>query len=140
MDICTQLQDAVDDLGKEMYSSIFYLNTKHDYAPFPDDVHARPPELKHQPERDPPETFKANGRELAHDIVAQVKQIEALIQALPGLDKTEEEQMERVAALEETLREVETRHRQVLADREALQSRTEALILDCTTQIRQASD
>ncbi|ORY86886.1 mediator complex, subunit Med21 [Protomyces lactucae-debilis] len=140
MDICTQLQDAVDMLGKEMYSALFYLNTKHDYLAFPDDVMARPPDLKVQPERDEPATFKANQQELARDIVGQVKQIEQLVQALPGLTSTEAEQIQRVAALEETLRVVEARHHEVLKEREALQAQTEAVILDCTIRMRTAGD
>lgn len=55
--------------------------------------------------------------ELSDDIVAKAKQIESLVEALPGIDRDEAQQLEQLALIQQELAAVET----ALADEERVQ-------------------
>ncbi|KAI6819843.1 hypothetical protein KC332_g9740 [Hortaea werneckii] len=65
------------------------------------------PEEEKPPVPDTPENFERALRELAQAMVLQEQQMEVLINSLPGLERNEAEQVQRMKALEAELREVE---------------------------------
>ncbi|KAI6909348.1 hypothetical protein D0869_04133 [Hortaea werneckii] len=65
------------------------------------------PEEEKPPVPDTPENFERALRELAQAMVLQEQQMEVLINSLPGLERNEAEQVQRMRALEAELREVE---------------------------------
>ncbi|KAI7267647.1 hypothetical protein KC345_g7883 [Hortaea werneckii] len=65
------------------------------------------PEEEKPPVPDTPENFERALRELAQAMVLQEQQMEVLINSLPGLERSEAEQVQRMKALEAELREVE---------------------------------
>ncbi|KAL9114449.1 MAG: hypothetical protein Q9227_001530 [Pyrenula ochraceoflavens] len=127
-DILTQLQTCYDQLNTQFYATICYINLRHslvapqdpsdpyinqrilsdpqDIDPYSDQNFPR----KLQPE--PAADFEEAKRELAHDLVLKEKQIESLIENLPGINATEQEQEERIRALAKELREVEKQRKQ----------------------------
>lgn len=98
MDRLTQLQDAIDQTAKMFLNSIHYLHTKAAMVPLNDSIPIVAPNVM----ADPPELFRQSTHELATDIVKKAKEIDALIDALPGVQLTEAEQ---IAALEELERQ-----------------------------------
>ncbi|KAI6866538.1 hypothetical protein KC343_g3322 [Hortaea werneckii] len=65
------------------------------------------PEEEKPPVPDTPENFERALRELAQAMVLQEQQMEVLINSLPGLERNEAEQVQRMRELEAELREVE---------------------------------
>ncbi|KAL9617468.1 MAG: hypothetical protein Q9160_007731 [Pyrenula sp. 1 TL-2023] len=120
-DLLTQLQICFDQLATQFYATTSYLTSRHTLCPptSPSDPHLRSELLTPGPEDtnpdlpqlslrpDSPSTFAAAQRELAQDLVAKEKQIEYLIENLPGSRATEEEQEARLRELEGQLRRVE---------------------------------
>jgi len=102
MDSITQLQDEIEKLLVIMSSTISYLTTRSNFKQVSADV---PVTKKRNPEKvDTPEVFEENKNELIHDLVVKAKQIEHLIQSLPG-PEPEEQQVMRLARLEEEMNE-----------------------------------
>ncbi|KAL8682461.1 MAG: hypothetical protein Q9186_001504 [Xanthomendoza sp. 1 TL-2023] len=110
-DILTQLQDCLDQLSTQFYASYRYLTTHHPSLPtLPPNPHNPPfPASDHNPHQRPdtPTTFASAQGELASDLVEKVKEIEFLISQLPGLESSEESQVERIRQLEDELKKVE---------------------------------
>ena len=65
-----------------------------------------------------PATFTAAQKELAEDIMTKTKQINDLLDRLPGLDRSQEAQEARIAELEEELKSVEVERKVALGERE----------------------
>ncbi|KIW02178.1 uncharacterized protein PV09_06341 [Verruconis gallopava] len=145
-DRLTQLQDALDQLFTQMFASITYIDTRHPASTIPGQVdqHAavRPPinesgqdapaptvdpDTRHIPEE--PRRFHATLQELAQDLVLKQAQIEALIESLPGLGNSQEDQEKRIEELEGELKEVQVLREQARIEKERLLSTVEAKIL-----------
>ncbi|KAL8631362.1 hypothetical protein Q9189_002872 [Teloschistes chrysophthalmus] len=77
---------------------------------------------------DTPRTFAAAQQELAHDLILKVKQIEELVGTLPGLERNEEVQRERLKELERELEVVEEDRRGAVREREEWLGRLEGVI------------
>ncbi|KAL8642610.1 MAG: hypothetical protein Q9228_000703 [Teloschistes exilis] len=77
---------------------------------------------------DTPRTFAAAQQELAHDLILKVKQIEELVGTLPGLERNEEVQRERLKELEQELKMVEEDRRGAVGEREEWLGRLEGVI------------
>ncbi|KEQ70573.1 hypothetical protein M436DRAFT_53259 [Aureobasidium namibiae CBS 147.97] len=108
-DRLTQLQDCLDDLATQMFASIRYIQTRHQFAAIPD-----------QPDI-----------ELARDLVLKEQQIEYLISVLPGIGESEANQSQRIQALEKELREADEERKVALAEREAMLVKLAALAGEC---------
>ena len=78
---------------------------------------------------DSPITFAAAAGELARDLVQKQKQIEALIDSLPGLEKSEEDQVRRIQELDRELKDMEEERKGVVEERERLLDRVENVIV-----------
>src|SRR6186713_2075234 len=66
------------------------------------------------------ESFAKDLREVSRDIVIKEQQIEALIANLPGLSKTEEDQVRQMRELERQLKEIEGERLEAVRERERL--------------------
>ncbi|MCJ1256464.1 RNA polymerase II mediator complex subunit [Lignoscripta atroalba] len=75
-----------------------------------------------------PVAFNAALHELAHDLVLKEQQIEYLIGVLPGIEKSEQEQEERIKVLAAELREVEKERREIVGEKEELVERLDRVI------------
>ena len=77
---------------------------------------------------DPPHIFEEALKELAQDLVVKEQQIEYLIDALPGIGKSEVEQVNRIRDLESQLREVETRRQEAVKEKQRCIERLDGVI------------
>ena len=121
-------KDATDkstQLSTQFYATLCYINLRHTLLapqdptdPYinqrilsdPQDADQFAQYRKLEP--DSPEIFEDAMRELARDLVTKEKQIESLIDSLPGMNTSEEEQEERIKSLAQELREVEKEKKQ----------------------------
>ncbi|KAF1992515.1 hypothetical protein K402DRAFT_8042 [Aulographum hederae CBS 113979] len=78
---------------------------------------------------DPPQIFHQRIKELAQDMVTKQKQIEFLIAALPSLETSEREQVERIRELDGQLEEMEGRKREAVEMKERLLERLDGRII-----------
>ncbi|OLL24265.1 Mediator of RNA polymerase II transcription subunit 21 [Neolecta irregularis DAH-3] len=136
MDRITQLQDALDQLAIRFYSTLNHLNTQHDFVPFPGQTKATDPHLQVSSA----EEFDASKRELAKDIVSKAREIDLLIESLPGITATENEQMERIRNLQVELDKVQQEQKQVFSERDILRTRLDELITSFASQKGSAQD
>ncbi|KAL8847505.1 MAG: hypothetical protein Q9221_007460 [Calogaya cf. arnoldii] len=131
-DRLTQLQDCLDHLATQFYASLRYLSSHHpSSSTLPPNPHVPPfPATDTNPHQRPdtPTTFAGAQRELASDLVEKVKEIESLTGMLPGLDKSEENQVNRIRELEEVLRTVEDERRAAVSERDECLGRLEEVI------------
>lgn len=67
--------------------------------------------------------------ELARDLIVKSKQIEFLIQSLPGIGVSEEEQQGRLRNLEQQLKEAEQERVRAIEDKERARERLETVIV-----------
>ncbi|KAL8941564.1 MAG: hypothetical protein Q9216_002154, partial [Gyalolechia sp. 2 TL-2023] len=77
---------------------------------------------------DSPTTLQAAQKELAADLVLKVKEIEELVGTLPGLDKNEEVQRDRIRELNGELKLAEEERRIAVAEREVWVEKVEGAI------------
>ncbi|TFY75178.1 hypothetical protein EWM64_g8834 [Hericium alpestre] len=83
-----------------MSSSIAYLTSRTNFVQVSQDI---PVTKQRNPDKvDPPDVFEANKKELVTDLMTKAKQVELLIQSLPA-PEPEEEQAQRLQALEEEM-------------------------------------
>lgn len=101
-------------------------------APGPEDANAELPQLSLRP--DTPSEFAAAQRELAADLVAKERQIEYLIQNLPGVRSSEAEQETRLAALAEELRRAQAERKTKKAETRTWVTRLETVVLEGVAQ------
>ncbi|KAI7892650.1 uncharacterized protein EV154DRAFT_504397 [Mucor mucedo] len=97
MDRLTQLQDAIDAMARMFTNSIYYVHEKSGMAELNKDIPVAQPKIQ----ADEPHVFQENMRELASDLVKKAKEIDALIEVLPGIDQTEDEQIDLLRSLEQ---------------------------------------
>ncbi|KAI9867513.1 MAG: RNA polymerase II mediator complex subunit [Trichoglossum hirsutum] len=112
-DRLTQLQDALDQLATQFYSTIRYLNSHHDYSPLSSEAKHSTDDIR----PDPPGLFAQRQRELARDLVVKEQQIEYLIGVLPGIGTSEREQEARLKTLEGELKEAERERQEAMRER-----------------------
>ncbi|OZJ05585.1 hypothetical protein BZG36_01722 [Bifiguratus adelaidae] len=88
MDRVTQLQDAIDQLSRIFVNSIHYVHSKANMKELSPSLPVVAPNMQ----ADPPEVFSQNLQELVSDIVRKTKEVDALIDVLPGIRHSEQEQ------------------------------------------------
>ncbi|CAI2167427.1 18017_t:CDS:2 [Funneliformis geosporum] len=96
MDRLTQLQDGIDEVRVE------YLNRAQ--------VHVDQDQVK----------FRESQRELVQDIVKKSKQIELLIENLPGMQNSEQEQIDMIKELNKEMHEANLEYLKAVEDAESL--------------------
>ncbi|KAH9939039.1 uncharacterized protein BXZ73DRAFT_89121 [Epithele typhae] len=102
MDRITQLQDEIQQLLTIMSSTIAYLTSRANFLQVSQDVPVT--KSRNAEKYDASDVFEANKKELVTDLIVKAKQVEFLIQSLPEPDP-EEQQVERLQALEEEMNE-----------------------------------
>ena len=76
----------------------------------------------------PASTFSAAQKELAHDLILKSRQIQGLIDALPGVERGREEQEQRIGALEVELQEARRERAGVEGERRRMVERVETVL------------
>ncbi|CAF9934489.1 MAG: RNA polymerase II mediator complex subunit [Heterodermia speciosa] len=104
-DVLTQLQDCLEQNAPPLASS--------NVSP------SQPQNNTTNEPRSSSTLFAASQQELAQDLIKKTQQIEALIDILPGLGRSQEVQEARIAALEEELKTVEVERKIAVGEREA---------------------
>ncbi|KAF2034137.1 hypothetical protein EK21DRAFT_57115 [Setomelanomma holmii] len=149
-DILTQIQDEIDFLLNMMQSQVSYIKRNAPPSVPPGqqrvdtfaEVQAKTstentqtstipsqPTQPAQPEPVSQEQFQEDLKEMARDVVLKQQQMEALIANLPGLNVSEEQQIERMKQLERELEELETERAQAVKVKEALLKKVEDKIM-----------
>ncbi|KAH7072028.1 mediator complex, subunit Med21 [Paraphoma chrysanthemicola] len=149
-DILTQIQDEIDFLLNMMQSQMSYIKRNAPPSVPPGqqrvdtfaEVQAKTsnentqtstnpsqPTQPAQPEQVSQEQFQEDIKEFARDVVLKQQQMEALIASLPGLNVSEEQQIERMKQLERELEELETERTQAVKEKEVLLRKVEDKIM-----------
>ncbi|KAF8455031.1 mediator complex, subunit Med21 [Kalaharituber pfeilii] len=124
MDRLTQLQDALDQVATQFYCAIRYISTRHDAATLGNEAKVKDENAT----PDDPATFDAAKYELARDLILKSKQIELLILSLPGIGVSEDEQQERLRALEKELQEAENERKKAVEEKEEMLEKLDTVI------------
>lgn len=90
-------------------------------------------------EIDDPETFERKKHEFAAALVAKAKDIDNLADALTGLKRTKEQQIERIKELEIALSEVEVRRTSAIDGRREVQRELDSIIAKTSLAMRAAN-
>ncbi|CAG8438652.1 17815_t:CDS:2 [Acaulospora morrowiae] len=101
MDRITQLQQSIDRMVSIFLTVVDKLNNTN---------------LQTQD----PQKFKSEQQEIVHDICTNAKQIELLIAALPGINRSESEQIATFKALEQELQEANEEYQRSIQNAESL--------------------
>ncbi|KAG7763930.1 hypothetical protein KL946_003370 [Ogataea haglerorum] len=136
-DRLTQLQICLDQLSDMFFASLSYVDQNHVAVRLTEEDEMLP-----DPDHNPPSEaeFKANLTELTSDIILKTKQILTIIDTLPGVGVSKEEQLKRIESLSQELAEVEKLKIQTLERKEKLGSIADDLIVHVSEGIAQTRD
>lgn len=124
-DRLSQLQTCLDQLVTQFFSSINYINQNHDMK-IPEMSPSHVTKIEDpEPSRDSPEKLQSTIKELSKDIVTKAKQIEVLIDSLPGLDNVTGD----LEKLEQELVEARAEEEAAKKEREAILEQCDELIM-----------
>ncbi|GAO45925.1 hypothetical protein G7K_0171-t1 [Saitoella complicata NRRL Y-17804] len=128
-DRITQLQTAVNDAVNQYHSALNYLHTQHQPSSLSGEglIAEHLGETPAAPAQEVEKIGDAK-RELARDMIVKHKQIDALIDSLPGVGVTEGEQYARLRLLEGELQRIDQEYAQLLGDKDVLQNKLDDLI------------
>lgn len=101
------------------------MNQHHEFEP----THGEPKITDPQVNARDPIELRNDMTELAKDIVLKARQIEVLIDSLPGIGISAKEQLEKVRSLEDQLEQVEKERDQAYDEKEELLKKCDELIL-----------
>ncbi|ORZ14722.1 hypothetical protein BCR42DRAFT_329506 [Absidia repens] len=76
-------------MARMFTNSIYYVHEKSNMVELNKDI----PVLQPKVQADTPEIFEQNVKELVSDLGKKAKEIDTLIEGLPGIQRTEEEQV-----------------------------------------------
>ncbi|KAF9913226.1 Mediator of RNA polymerase II transcription subunit 21 [Lobosporangium transversale] len=127
MDRLTQLQDAIDKLALLFVSSLDHLTKNAPLVPLNSEV---PVVTVHGM---PHEQLQSSAQELALDISRQAKELETLIENLPGISQTPEDQTQDLESLAQ-------QNAQATEDYEAAVSEAKALLHEITLALRDIAE
>ena len=122
------MQKSLDQLVTQFFSSLNYINTNHDFQPLNGEAKVEDPQLNPAPG----DQFQASLGELSQDIAKKAKQIENLIDSLPGIETSEKDQLESLSSLEKELRAVRAEEAKVVKERQNLLARCDKLVMQIT--------
>ncbi|KAI0735808.1 hypothetical protein C8Q76DRAFT_766084 [Earliella scabrosa] len=125
MDRITQLQDEIQQLLTIMSSSIDYLTSRTNFIQVSQEIPIT--KSRNAEKYDQPDVFAANQKELVTDLIVKAKQVEYLIQSLPDPDP-EENQVERLQALEEEMAQANAEYIQAVNRAKSLHSQISELL------------
>lgn len=116
-DRLTQLQVCLDQLTDIFFASLTYVDQNHDSVKLDESD----PKLM-DPEYHPPSDydFQSNLQELSRDIILKTRQILTIIDTLPGVGVSKEEQLAKIQSLSKELEEVELQKKQAILKKDDL--------------------
>lgn len=96
-DRLTQLQRCLDQVMEQFCATLNFIDKRHDFEPFND----KEPKMtdKHASVATP-EEFSNGIDELSTDIIVKIRQITTLIDSLPGVGVSAEEQLHKIDSLQ----------------------------------------
>ncbi|EPX71197.1 mediator complex subunit Srb7 [Schizosaccharomyces octosporus yFS286] len=118
MSCCTQLQDTIDEVTTQFYSSIHYLSSQHDFVPLPGQEKASDTKLNPISE----EELKFVQKDMAKDLITKFQQIDTLIQQLPGISTAPKHQMEKIKSYQQSIEKKKKEREQCEAENERLKA------------------
>ncbi|CAG61142.1 uncharacterized protein GVI51_J10835 [Nakaseomyces glabratus] len=103
-DRLTQLQRCLDQVMEQFCATLNFIDKRHDFEPFND----KEPKMtdKHASVATP-EEFSNGIDELSTDIIVKIRQITTLIDSLPGVGVSAEEQLHKIDSLQKKLVDIE---------------------------------
>ncbi|AQZ11176.1 SRB7 (YDR308C) [Zygosaccharomyces parabailii] len=124
-DRLTQLQICLDQMMEQFCATLNYIDKNHDFEPT--DEHEPKMSDRHATVA-PPEEFSNTVDELSTDIILKTRQIIKLIDSLPGVDVSTEEQMHKIDTLQKELVKIEDKKIAAVRDKEKLQKEVNDVI------------
>ncbi|KTW26106.1 hypothetical protein T552_03000 [Pneumocystis carinii B80] len=125
---CTQLQDAINELATQFYTILEYLNTAHDFVPLNGQTKASDPSV-HPEDTD---KFIETQHKLSINLIEKIKQIDLLIDTLPSLYETEQQQLTQLTQLQKQLQEIGQKKHSLQIQKDLLQKQLDKIILHFT--------
>lgn len=117
-DRLTQLQICLDQMMEQFCATLNYIDKNHDFEP----VNDQEPKMsdRHATVASP-EEYSNTIDELSTDIILKTRQINKLIDSLPGVDVSTEEQMHKIDILQKELVNIEDEKIAAVKEKESLQ-------------------
>ncbi|CCD24082.1 Srb7p NDAI_0C04220 [Naumovozyma dairenensis CBS 421] len=124
-DRLTQLQICLDQLVEQFCATLNYIDKNHGFEP----LNTSEPLMsdKHATVA-PPDEFSNTIDELSTDIILKTRQTMKLIDSLPGVDVSAEEQLHKIDSLQKKLVQVEEAKIQAIKEKENLLTQVDGLI------------
>ena len=116
-DRLTQLQICLDQMMEQFCATLNYVDKNHDFTPIKE---GEPKMVDKHATVAPPEEFSNTIDELSTDIILKTRQIIRLIDSLPGVDVSTEEQIHKIDVLQKELIKVEDQKIQAVNEKDKL--------------------
>ncbi|EJS42278.1 srb7p [Saccharomyces arboricola H-6] len=126
-DRLTQLQICLDQMTEQFCATLNYIDKNHGFEPL---TESEPQMSDKHATVAPPEEFSNTIDELSTDIILKTRQINKLIDSLPGVDVSAEEQLRKIDMLQNKLVEVEDEKIEAIKKKEKLLQNVDSLIED----------
>ncbi|CUS22180.1 LAQU0S04e10044g1_1 [Lachancea quebecensis] len=133
-DRLTQLQICLDQMMEQFCATLNYIDKNHDFEPSSGEEKMTDLQANIAPK----DEFENTIDELSTDLILKTRQITKLIDSLPGVDVSAEEQMHRIESLQNQLVKMEDRKIEAIKEKEELQRKVEEMIFDLTVGIANA--
>ncbi|CAO3679657.1 unnamed protein product [Rhizopus stolonifer] len=105
-------------MARMLTNSIYYVHEKWTMAELTKDIPVSQPKIQ----ADEPHVFKENMNELVSDLVKKAKEIDSLIEVLPGIQQTEDEQIDLLKTLEEENKAANREYEEAIEEMENVRS------------------
>ena len=135
-DRLTQLQICLDQVMEQFCATLNYIDKNHDFEP------ANKFETKMTDKHAtvaPKEEFTNTIDELSTDIILKTRQIIKLIDSLPGVDVSADEQLHKIDSLQKNLIEVEKKKIEAIRKKESLLNEVDSLITTFVSGLTEAA-
>ncbi|QEU59676.1 Srb7 [Kluyveromyces lactis] len=134
-DRLTQLQICLDQMMEQFCGAVNYVDKNHGFEPSNDIEEQMSDPQAHIVEE---KEFEKNIDELTTDIILKTRQIMALIDSLPGVDVSAQEQLHRIDSLQKQLIKMEKEKIDAIKRKDALQEKVRTLTQDFTIGINES--
>ncbi|EIF49880.1 srb7p [Brettanomyces bruxellensis AWRI1499] len=136
-DRLTQLQLCLDQLTDMFFASLTYIDQNHDSVKL-NDTDPKVMDSDYHPASQL--DFQSNLQELSRDIITKTKQILTIIETLPGVGMSKEEQLKKIQMLNKQLEEVELKKQETILKKQDLMRVVDKLTLLVSKGIAETRD